>query len=114
MRIPYNANATDLSSEVLQLKKANLDTVIFVSYTSDLILYIKTMQTLGYKPPVVIGDDFGFSDPAFVKAVGNLAQGAVNCSSFGAGKEGSTSWGRQPSSTRRPPATHSMTPARAG
>jgi len=92
LRIPYNANATDLSSEVLQLKKANPDAVIFVSYTSDSILYIKTMQTLGYKPPVVIGDDSGFSDPAFVKAVGNLAQGAVNRSSFGAGKEGSTSW----------------------
>ncbi len=92
LRIPYNANASDLSSEVLQLKQANPDTVIFVSYTSDSILYMKTMKTLGYKPPVVIGDDFGFSDPAFVKAVGELAQGAVNRSSFDAGKQGSTSW----------------------
>ncbi len=77
---------------MLQLKKANPDTVIFVSYTSDSILYIKTMHTLAYKPPVVIGDDSGFSDPAFVKAVGDLAQGAVNRSSFDAGKQGSTSW----------------------
>lgn len=92
LQIPYNANSTDLSPEILNLKKANPDVVIFVSYTSDSILYIKTMQTLGYKPPVVIGDDSGFSDPAFVKAVGPLAQGAVNRSSFDAGKQGSTSW----------------------
>jgi branched-chain amino acid transport system substrate-binding protein len=92
LQIPYNANSTDLSPAILNLKKANPDVVIFVSYTSDSILYIKTMQSLGYKPPVVIGDDSGFSDPAFVKAVGPLAQGAVNRSSFDAGKQGSTSW----------------------
>jgi branched-chain amino acid transport system substrate-binding protein len=92
LRIPYNANSTDLSAEVLQLKQANPDTVVFVSYTSDSIQYVKTMHTLGYKPPVVIGDDSGFSDPAFVKAVGDLAQGAINRSSFDAGKKGSTSW----------------------
>jgi branched-chain amino acid transport system substrate-binding protein len=92
LRIPYNANSTDLSAEVLQLKQANPDAVIFVSYTSDSILYMKTMHTLAYKPAVVIGDDSGFSDPAFVKSVGDLAQGAVNRSSFDAGKQGSTSW----------------------
>ncbi|MBV9686697.1 MAG: ABC transporter substrate-binding protein, partial [Alphaproteobacteria bacterium] len=91
-RIPYNANSSDLSAEVLQLKQASPDAVIFLSYTSDSILYIKTMHTLGYKPPVVIGDDSGFSDPAFVKAVGDLAQGALNRSGFVAGKQGSTSW----------------------
>ena len=91
-RIPYNANSSDLSAEVLQLKQASPDAVIFLSYTSDSILYVKTMHTLGYKPPVVIGDDSGFSDPAFVKAVGDLAQGALNRSGFVAGKQGSTSW----------------------
>ena len=65
-RIIYNANSTDVSAQVLQLKQAKPDVVIFVSYTSDSILYLKTMRNLDYKPPVLIGDDSGFSDPAFI------------------------------------------------
>jgi len=91
-RIAYNANSTDLSAEVLQMKQVNPDVVIFVSYTSDSILFIKTMKNLAYKPPIVIGDDSGFSDPSFVKAVGNLAQGAINRSAFGIGKPDSSSY----------------------
>jgi branched-chain amino acid transport system substrate-binding protein len=89
LHIPYNANSTDVSAQVLQLKNAAPDAVIFVSYTSDAILFIKTMHNLGYKPPILIGDDSGFSDNAFVEAVGDLAQGAINRSSFDAGKPGS-------------------------
>lgn len=90
-RIAYNANSTDLSAEVLQMKQTNPDVVIFISYTSDSILYLKTMKNLNYKPAVVIGDDSGFSDPSFVKAVGDIAQGAINRSAFGIGKQGTTS-----------------------
>jgi branched-chain amino acid transport system substrate-binding protein len=91
-RIPYNANAPDVSAQVLQMKGEQPDVVIFVSYTPDSILYIKTMHNLNYKPPIVIGDDSGFSDPSFVKAVGGLAQGALNRSSFDIGKPGSNSY----------------------
>ncbi len=86
LRIPYVANSTDVSSQVLQLKSANPDAVIFVSYTSDAILFVKTMHNLGYKPPILIGDNSGFSDNAFVEAVSDLAQGAINRSSFDVGK----------------------------
>lgn len=89
LRIPYNANSTDVSSQVLQLKNGAPDVVIFVSYTSDAILFIKTMRNLDYRPPVLIGDDSGFSDNAFVEAVGELAQGAINRSSYDVGKPGS-------------------------
>ena len=88
LRIPYNANSSDVSAQVLQLKNANPDVVVFISYTSDSILFLKTMHNLGYKPPVVIGDDSGFSDNAFVEAVSDLAQGAINRSSFDIGKPG--------------------------
>jgi branched-chain amino acid transport system substrate-binding protein len=88
LRIPYNANATDVSAQVLQLKNAAPDVVIFVSYTSDAILFIKTMRNLDYRPPLVIGDDSGFSDNAFIEAVGDLAQGAINRSSYDIGKPG--------------------------
>jgi branched-chain amino acid transport system substrate-binding protein len=91
-RIQYSANSSDVSAQVLQLKQANPDVVIFVSYTSDSILFMKTMHNLNWKPPVVIGDDSGFSDSAFIAAVGDLAEGAINRSSFDAGKPGSVSY----------------------
>jgi branched-chain amino acid transport system substrate-binding protein len=87
--IPYAANTTDVSSQVLQLKDKKPNAVIFVSYTSDTILYMKTLKQLDYKPPIVIGDDSGFSDPAFIKNVGTISQGAVNRSAWDIGKPGS-------------------------
>ena len=87
--IPYAANTIDVSSQVLQLKDKKPDAVIFVSYTSDTILYMKTLKQLDYKPPIVIGDDSGFSDPAFIKNVGTISQGAVNRSAWDIGKPGS-------------------------
>jgi branched-chain amino acid transport system substrate-binding protein len=92
LEVPYSANTTDVQSQVLQLKDNNPDVIIFVSYTSDSILYMKTMQALNYKPAVVIGDDSGFSDPSFLKTVGNIAQGAINRSAWDAGKPGSTNY----------------------
>jgi branched-chain amino acid transport system substrate-binding protein len=87
--VPYNANTADVSSQVLQLKDKKPDAVIFVSYTSDTILYMRTLKQLDYRPPIVIGDDSGFSDPAFIKNVGTIAQGAVNRSAWSLGKPGS-------------------------
>jgi branched-chain amino acid transport system substrate-binding protein len=84
--ISYSANTTDVSSQVLQLKDKKPDAVIFVSYTADTILYMKTMKQLDYHPQVVIGDDSGFSDPAFIKNVGTIAQGAMNRSAWDIGK----------------------------
>src|SRR3954466_2374135 len=69
IRIPYSASSTDVSAQVLQLKEKQPDVVIFISYTADAILYMKTMTNLDYKPPMIIGDDSGFSDPSFVPAV---------------------------------------------
>jgi branched-chain amino acid transport system substrate-binding protein len=91
-RIPYSANSTDVSAQVLQLKERQPDVVIFISYTSDSILYIKTMKNLDYMPQMVIGDDTGFSDPSFIPAVGDIAQGAMNRSAWDIGKPGSTTY----------------------
>lgn len=91
-QVPYNANSTDVSAQVLQLKQLAPDAVIFISYTADTILYFKTMKNLDYLPPTIIGDDAGFSDPTFIPNVGDLAQGAVNRSAFDIGKPGSNSY----------------------
>jgi branched-chain amino acid transport system substrate-binding protein len=88
-RIPYSASTTDVSAQVLQLKEKQPDVIIFISYTSDAILYMKTMKNLDYMPPMVLGDDSGFSDPSFVPAVFEIAQGVMNRSSWDIGKPGS-------------------------
>ena len=90
IRIPYSASSTDVSAQVLQLKEKQPDVTIFISYTSDSILYIKGMKNLDYLPPMVIGDDTGFSDPSFIPAVADIAQGAMNRSAWDIGKPGTT------------------------
>ena len=91
-QIPYNANSTDVSAQVLQLKDKKPDAVIFISYTADTVLYFKTMRNLDYLPPIIIGDDAGFSDPTFIPNVGDIAQGAINRSAWDIGKPGSNSY----------------------
>ena len=87
--VSYNANSTDVSSQVLQLKDKKPDAIIFVSYTADTILYMKTLKNLDYRPSMIIGDDSGFSDPAFIANVGSISQGAINRSAWDIGKPGS-------------------------
>jgi branched-chain amino acid transport system substrate-binding protein len=87
--IAYTANATDVQSQVLQLKEKKPDVVIMITYTSDAILFAKTMQALDYKPPMLLADDAGYSDPSFIKAVGKLSVGAFNRSSWSVGPAGS-------------------------
>jgi branched-chain amino acid transport system substrate-binding protein len=74
---------------VLQLKEKKPDVVIMISYTSDAILFAKTMQAQDYKPPMLLADDAGYSDPSFLKAAGNISVGAFNRSSWSVGKPGS-------------------------
>jgi branched-chain amino acid transport system substrate-binding protein len=87
--ISYSANTTDVQSQVLQLKDKKPDVVIMISYTSDAILYAKTFQALDYKPPMMIADNAGFSDPSLIKTVGKSVQGIFNRSSFAIGPPGS-------------------------
>jgi branched-chain amino acid transport system substrate-binding protein len=90
--IAYSANSTDLQSQVLQLKDKKPDVVIMISYTSDAILYAKTFQALDYKPPMMIADNAGFSDPSTLKTVGKSIQGIFNRSSFAIGVAGTPTY----------------------
>jgi branched-chain amino acid transport system substrate-binding protein len=87
--IAYAANATDVQSQVLQLKEKQPDVVIMITYTSDAILFAKTMQALDYKPPMLLADDAGYSDPSFIKSAGKISVGAFNRSSWSVGPPGS-------------------------
>jgi len=84
--IAYPPDGADLSVQVTALRGANPDVVIVNGDAADAGLLVRTMNTLGYKPPLLIGDDDGFSDPAFVAANGNLAQGVIDRSVWSLGK----------------------------
>ena len=90
-QISYSANTTDVQPQVLQLKEKNPDAVIFISYTSDAILYAKTMKDLDWKPAIMIADNAGFNDPSFVRTSASLVEGLINRSAFAVGKPGSVS-----------------------
>src|SRR5256886_5729350 len=87
--VAYPANSTDVQSQVLTLKEKKPDVVLMITYTSDAILFAKTMHAQAYKPPMLLADDAGYSDPSFLKAVGKISQGAFNRSSWSVGPPGS-------------------------
>lgn len=80
--IKYRANSPSLSAEVQQLKAANADVLMPSSYTTDGILLIKTMSELGYKPPMIVAQDAGFSEQALYDAVGDKLEGVISRGSF--------------------------------
>src|SRR3982751_1967351 len=90
--IAYSANTTDVQSQVLQLKDKKPDVVIMISYTSDAILSAKTFRALDCRPPMMIADNAGYSDPSTLKAVGKQIQGIFNRSSFAIGPPGSPTY----------------------
>ena len=87
--ISYPAKSADVASQVMELRDKKPDAIVFASYTSDTIRYMKALKTFDYRPPVIIGDDSGFSDPAFIANVGGIAQGVLDRSGWDKGKPGS-------------------------
>ena len=80
--LAYQASTPSLSVEAQRLKAADADMVLPSSYTSDAILLMRSMHDAGYAPKAVLAQDAGFIDPAFLKAVGPLAEGVMSRSSF--------------------------------
>ncbi len=80
--IGYQANSPSLAVEADRIRAANADVVMPSSYTSDAILLVRSMHDAGYTPKAILAQDAGFIDPAFIKAVGPLAEGVMSRSSF--------------------------------
>jgi branched-chain amino acid transport system substrate-binding protein len=80
--ISYQANGPSLSVEAERLRAANADVVMPSSYTSDSILLMRSMHEVGYQPKAVMAQAAGFVDPAFLTAVGPLAEDVMTRSSF--------------------------------
>ena len=89
-RSPTRPTPPTCSRQVLQLKEKNPDVVIFISYTSDAILYAKTMKELDWKPA-----DHDRRQCRLQRSVlreepsASSVEGLVNRSSFAVGKPGS-------------------------
>jgi branched-chain amino acid transport system substrate-binding protein len=79
--ISYTANATDVTSEVGRLIKANPDVLMHASYITDAILFTKTFKELGFKPKAIM-TFAGYIEPAYLPAVKADANGIVVRSTF--------------------------------
>lgn len=75
---PYNAEATDLSSTVLNIQQAAPDVVIAVSYASDAILLARQMQENGVVVPAFIGTGGGHTLAGFGETLGEAADYTFN------------------------------------
>lgn len=83
-KITYNAKATSLTSEVQKLKASNADLLLPSSYTSDTYLFLKTAKELDYNPKMLLAQNAGYTDPAFITTMGKDAEGAITRSPYNA------------------------------
>ena len=89
-KIAYSANSSDVQPQVLQLKEKNPDVVIFISYTSDAILYTKTMKELELEARDHDRRQCRLQRSGLRQEhVARLVEGLVNRSTFAGGKPGS-------------------------
>jgi branched-chain amino acid transport system substrate-binding protein len=66
--ISYAANATDVTSEVGRLIKANPDVLMHASYITDAILFTKTFKEMGFNPKGIM-TFAGYIEPGYLPAV---------------------------------------------
>jgi branched-chain amino acid transport system substrate-binding protein len=66
----YSSSATDLSGLILKLKAAKPDVLLHTGYYSDVVLFFRQAQELGFKVPVIIGHGAGYGLPATYQALG--------------------------------------------
>jgi branched-chain amino acid transport system substrate-binding protein len=66
--ISYAANATDVTSEVGRLIRANPDVLMHASYITDAILFTKTFKEMGFNPKGIM-TFAGYIEPGYLPAV---------------------------------------------
>lgn len=80
--ILYSSKSPDLSSEVLSLRAAKPDVMLFASYTSDAILMMKTLKGQRASAKIIWGQDAGFEAPEFAATLGDNVVGILTRSVF--------------------------------
>src|SRR5512138_1675507 len=79
--ISYTANATDVSSEVGRLIRANPDVLMHASYITDAILFTRTFHEMGFKPKAIM-TFAGYIEPAYLPAVKADGNGMIVRATF--------------------------------
>ena len=82
VKMAYRNRTTSLDAEVGKVKAANPDVFMPTSYTTDAVLYVKTARTLDYNPKMLIAQNAGWIDPAFVQEMGKEAEAHLSRSPF--------------------------------
>ncbi|MEI3606640.1 ABC transporter substrate-binding protein [Pseudogracilibacillus sp. SE30717A] len=75
---PYSSTSNDLTSVILNIKKADPDVLIVVSYINDAILISRQMKELNVEVPVFIGSGGGHTMTDFADAVGENSEHILN------------------------------------
>jgi branched-chain amino acid transport system substrate-binding protein len=75
--IAYAGSSASVTAEVQKLAAAKPDVAIFASYTSDAMLFVRTMRETKYAPPILMANAAGFVDSRFVQEMGPQAQGVL-------------------------------------
>ena len=78
--IEYPASTSDVSSLLTRIRSAKPDVVLHIGYVGDSILLWNTRRQMGMEAIPFIGITSGIGSPAFIKAVGNAANGALTLS----------------------------------
>jgi len=78
----YAAKSPDLSSEVMSLKAAGPDAMLFASYGSDSILMVKTLKAQRVSAKIMWGQDAGFEAPEFLQTLGDDVVGILTRTVF--------------------------------
>jgi branched-chain amino acid transport system substrate-binding protein len=78
--LEYPASTSDVSSLLTRIRSARPDVVLHIGYVGDSILLWNTRRQLGMEAIPFIGITSGIGSPAFIKAVGGAANGALTLS----------------------------------
>lgn len=81
-RVRYSHKTSSLDGEVLRMKAMNPDVVLPASYAPDAILMLEAFARHKFQPRIVIAQDSGHEDPAWVTAVGKRGDGVMTRSVF--------------------------------
>lgn len=80
--LQYAEKSPDLTSEVQKLLGANPDALLFASYVSDAILYMKTLKEFKAAPKLLWGMNAGFVIPDFIETIGPDTEGVLSRTVF--------------------------------
>lgn len=73
--VPFDPAATDLTSQLQNVRAADPDTVFVVAYPPTATLFVNATEQLDYMPPAVMAFGAGFINAAFIESAGDKLEG---------------------------------------